>query len=197
MIPLTYKAHTDQGAPRLIDGPDDTHGIAVSQGDRGRWLITPDPAAISSAAPNLSFTLNGRLGTDLINGETEIIIVFWRDAAKTLHSTDHVLARSGVTDFLPFSCSFTMPAEAVSFRIDFRLWSGSGTAELRDLTLATVEPRPEPPAAEPPPPNQDNTTGLPVPSLPAAAVPVSGYLWGDNLFLVRGTLTPPDLLDMR
>jgi hypothetical protein len=182
MIPLTYKAHADQGAPRLTSGPDDTHGIAISQGERGRWLITPDPQkpdysnqqAPQIEVPQTRFLLSGDLRADLHDGEAELVLVFWQDAAaKTLHSTERVLARGGSsTAFAPFTHTFTFPDGAAALRIDLRAWTGRGSVELRDLRLETA-------------------VGLPLPPVVGTAVPVSGYMWGDNLFLVRHTPDAP------
>ena len=179
MIPLTYKPHTDQGAPRLTSGPDDTHGIVISQGERGRWLITPEFEAgqpVSGSAGQLTpFTLSGDLRADLRDGEAELVLVFWQDAAaKTLHSTERVLARGGSsTAFAPFTHTFAFPDGAAALRIDLRAWTGRGSVELRGLVLSTA-------------------AGLPLPEVGGTAVPVSGYMWGDNLFLIRHSaqLTP-------
>lgn len=177
---LSYRPYSDQGAPHFAEEPPGTFAIRIAPGERGRWLVTPDLALRAGQ----SLVLSGELGAALEGGEAEVVVVFWRDEpGLVLHSTRRAAALAGERPFTAFAYAFAVPPGVKGLRVDVRAWTGAGRAAVRGLALAEPDAPPEPPEPEP-------ETGLPLPALPGERPlrPLSGYAWGDNIFLV---LHPP------
>lgn len=176
---LTFRPHTDQGAPRFYRGAEEPAllGLEIKRGERGRWL------ADAPAPPGLSLTLSGALRPALSDGEAEVVLVFWRDEpGYVLHSTQRAFALAGTrAEFTPFAYCFAPPPGVKGLRVDVRAWTGSGVVEARGLALREDEtPDAPPPGTEP-----GQEPGLPIPRLPEWPLQkVAGYRWGDNLCLV-------------
>jgi hypothetical protein len=195
MSKLIFKGYKDAGNPVLSE-VDGIMSIAYRPGERARWISQNMPDS-----PGAEHVVRGSYRVS--SGAAALpVIVFWRPDGKTyLSSIKGEELTTPSAEFMPFEIAFEVPANAGSWRVDLRAWTGSGVTEFRNVTL-DEQPLPDPPEPEPDLPQREWTgfirgrmlTLQQVTTAEAEAVdwpclPVIAVEWGDNLYL---TIVQPE-----